>query len=113
MVMISIYGTRFDLHDEWRYDLNKNRRRWSATWGPTPSSRLSAAESNRIRAELFDWPVIGPLMKNHYMMESMDQYLDQHGMTWADVDPLKMNQIFGSNSSTALQLSRNVLRLYR
>lgn len=106
-----ISGTSITLHPEFRYDFNVKRNRYKGfDRDPMP---LSPAESNRIRAELFDWPVLGSLMKNHYMMESMDRYLDQHGMTWADVDPMKMNQIFGSNSSTALQLSRNVLRLYR
>lgn len=111
--MVGISGTRFDLHDEWRYDFNKNRRRWSGVWGPTPSSRLSVADSNRIRAEMFDWPVIGPLMKSHYMMESLDRYLADQGMTWADVDPLKVNQVFGSRSGTYLYVSRNLMRLYR
>lgn len=111
---LRIQGTRFDLNDDWRYNFNKNRNRIYSSWGPkSPSSNLGLAESNRIRAEVFDWPVIGSLMKNHYMMEKADQYLAAHGMTWADVDPMKMNQIFGSRTSTYSYVSKNIMRLYR
>lgn len=62
-------------------------------------------------------PFVSNYDRASYNWDKANEYMDEHGLTWDDIDPIKLADHFSLNGYTstvtnALKMSRNVLRLY-
>lgn len=59
-------------------------------------------------------PIVSGIDRASYNWEQANRYLAMYGLTWDDIDPMKMAGRFNlSGYGQVLNLSKNILRLYR